>query len=598
MHWVSLPDFVLPPPIPAIVSTLLIAGVAGISNSAIRRFKPQANICEELSAFILTFAILGAAAHALVLAHAATIWNLRLLAYSTILWGCWILLRRPPRLAVAVRNLSASWRAASLFERGAYLAIAATAAGLILASAGPVTDPDSLDYHLGVPVEWLRQGGLSPQLGWMTLRLAGLGEGINLLGLAAGTDGLGAAVQVSGLIALLIMMGSLAKSLRDRLFALLLALPPAILQLATTQKPLLFPAAGIVIAMTMAPSAESAADFVLIFGLIAFAMASKASFFVSGGIVAIATLVWAAKHRVLPTAALCAAAAVFVLLSPVLGRNYFLYGDPVSPFLENLRSHPDPSAIAFAANLRNANAHTAVGISRFILSVLVPPSLGDVQTVLGVGIFAVLLISWTETSMVALAASAVVLFFVVTAGQLSPRFLLEPYFWCAAAAVRAPWSRVKSVLFHALAIQSLAVAGIALFTAALLFPGALTPGLRQRVMSRFTFGYQEALWLDRVLPSDAILVSVFRIHALYPRPFTFFRCSTCDTVGSKLIALSSEQKQPVERYVAIRDIYRPEPPENGCLLKVFAGPEAFPAALRNPFHPREYPEVAVRLFCE
>ncbi|NIR58223.1 MAG: DUF1420 domain-containing protein, partial [Gammaproteobacteria bacterium] len=30
---------------------------------------------------------------------------------------------------------------------------------MFLAALGPVTDADSLDYHLGVPLDWLRHGG-------------------------------------------------------------------------------------------------------------------------------------------------------------------------------------------------------------------------------------------------------------------------------------------------------------------------------------------------------------------------------------------------------------------------------------------------------
>ena len=78
-----------------------------------------------------------------------------------------------------------------------------------------------------------------------------------MLGLAAGSDCFGATVQVSGLILLLATLGGLGKSPRDRAFALLLALPPAILPLSVTQKPQLFPAAAIVIAMILARDEKS-----------------------------------------------------------------------------------------------------------------------------------------------------------------------------------------------------------------------------------------------------------------------------------------------------------------------------------------------------
>src|SRR5262249_14138669 len=153
---------------------------------------------------------------------------------------------------------------------------------------------------------------------WMTPRLTGIGEGINLLGLAAGTDGLGSGVQVAGLIAVMAALWSLGQSPRDRLFAALLALPPVVLPLGIAQKPQLFPATAVAVAMILLRTARSSLDFALVFGCLAGAMGSKYGFFVSGGLVGAAALIRAAKHRLALPALLCAAAAFLVLAAPVL----------------------------------------------------------------------------------------------------------------------------------------------------------------------------------------------------------------------------------------------------------------------------------------
>ena len=96
--------------------------------------------------------------------------------------------------------LKAYFKGASWTERlGLGLSLVITLA-LFGAVLGPATDADSLEYHLGVPLDWLRHGGAYARPDWFHARLAGLGEAINMLGLAMGTDNLGAVFQAAGLV--------------------------------------------------------------------------------------------------------------------------------------------------------------------------------------------------------------------------------------------------------------------------------------------------------------------------------------------------------------------------------------------------------------
>src|SRR5262249_47850036 len=116
---------------------------------------------------------------------------------------------------------------------------------------------------------------------------------------------------------------------------------------------------------------------------------------------------------------------------------------------------------------------------------------------------------------VALACAATTL----VLGQIAPRFFLEPYLWAGGALVAAPWRRSKLLLLRGLELQGALGAGLALYGAATLFPGAWTSGQREAVMLRSAAGYAEARWLDRVLPADAVVTRQSRFHALTPRPF-------------------------------------------------------------------------------
>jgi hypothetical protein len=144
------------------------------------------------------------------------------------------------------------------------------------------------------------------------------------------------------------------------------------------------------------------------------------------------------------------------------------------------------------------------------------------QDVLGLGVLGCVLCVWRGghgmPRLMALAALAVFLLNLAL-GQLTPRFFLEPYLWCAAAAVAVPAQCLKAWFVRALTAQGVVVAAVAVYLGGQLFGGALTSAWRERVMTAMTAGYAEAKWLDAVLPEDAVVLENFRYRVLMPRPF-------------------------------------------------------------------------------
>ena len=74
---------------------------------------------------------------------------------------------------------------------------------LFLISLSPASDVDSLDYHLGVPIQIIRDQIYKPDFYWIHSRVAGLGEFINLIGLSIGTKNLGSIIQFSSILVLI-----------------------------------------------------------------------------------------------------------------------------------------------------------------------------------------------------------------------------------------------------------------------------------------------------------------------------------------------------------------------------------------------------------
>ena len=120
----------------------------------------------------------------------------------------------------------------------------------LLIVLGPAWDTDSLDYHLGAPLDWMLHGSIYPRWDWTQVHLVGLGEMISMLGLAAGTDGLGALFEFTSLLIAIAAATAFAQSPRQKLMgALMVAACPVMLQLALWQKPELMPAAAMTVSL-------------------------------------------------------------------------------------------------------------------------------------------------------------------------------------------------------------------------------------------------------------------------------------------------------------------------------------------------------------
>ena len=184
-------------------------------------------------------------------------------------------------------------------------------------------------------------------------------------------------------------------------------------------------------------------------------------------------------------------------------------------------------------------------------------------------------------------------------GQLAPRFFLEPFLWAGAALAAAPWNRAKKLVAGGVVLQACISSGVALIGAALLFPGALTPHLRDAVLSRSAPGYPEGKWLDATLPRDASIVAPQgRFELFTPRPFAVADPANEDfepAVGDERLRMLVQQFGVTyivdDGSSGTRPFYRLE---RRCGVQ--QGPaNTFPLATRNPFNTQQYPATIYAL---
>jgi hypothetical protein len=447
------------------------------------------------------------------------------------------------RLRPQARWLVEWWRELEAPDRALAILIGVVLFAYFLIVLGPAWDTDSLDYHLGVPLDWMLHGSIYPRWDWTQAHLVGLGEMISMLGLAAGTDGLGALFEFASLLIAIGIATTFARNSRQRLMgALMVVACPVMLQLALWQKPELMPAVAMTAAIVLAAREWEMIQprtLAAVFVLIGFATSCKYSFILTAPVGVVLALIAAHKAKRIRFALLAGTGAMLALPAQVWLRNYILYQDPISPMLEFLKAHPHPLGVA--------EAHFVSTIKFFFLPVWKLP-LAFIfvthplwfQGILGFGLLGLVLIVRDRQLPVlrnaAIAVGLVLLLFT----QWSPRFFIELYLLIAVLIPSSPDGTGKAAIKWLLGLQGIAIAANAIYYAAVLFPGALTVRGRDYAMQSAIYYYRESQYLNRQMPHGVVL-TMTEAHALVRAPFRVMR---------EVLIMSEGPASPQSRQVA------------------------------------------------
>jgi len=487
-------------------------------------------------------------------------------------------------------------------ERATACLLLSVCACLALLALSPPTDADSLDYHLGVPLEFLRRGTAYPRYDWFHARLIGSGEVLNMLGLAGGTDILNATLSVAALFALLMAVISRLETGRDRIFALgSLISCPFLLFLVPNQKPFLLPVAANTLALLLLSERFRSLDgrsIMLAFGCCFFAMSCKYSFLLSGSVVLFFGMVAAYISRRAVVAITLALVFYLTMVFPMELQKFLFYGDPISPMLEVFKEHGDAGLTRFAQYVRYYSMSTL----SFPLGIILPDTVGRLSSVLGLGVLSCCVVLFNaRRSIIMVTAAFAAITVSYCAGARSAGYYLEPCMWFCIAAASAPWSKRKSVMHWLLVGQAAVMLLFSGFGVAKLFPGAVTPALREHVMNENAHQYAMMRWLDRMLPEHAVVLSTLRSHALMPRPFAAKDIVTWTDWTSQRErekSLSILKSHKLDTLVA-------EPAAAGELAdriearcrETVAMSESLPLGTRNPWNRRDSTKLAVYGTC-
>ncbi|HEX4210796.1 MAG TPA: DUF1420 family protein [Candidatus Binataceae bacterium] len=535
--------FVMRPPWPALLSLAIIMGVAELGCRVVPLIGLRREAVDYGAGFIIVTAALCAVLHPLVwfgVPHLIGV--VRTIGWAMAVIGIASSPRWLRRGWTLVGQLDDWWCELRALDRALALLISVILLAYFLIVLGPACDVDSLDYHLGAPLDWMLHGSIYPRWDWIHAHLVGLGEMISMMGLAAGTDNLGALFEFASLLIMAAAATTFASGVRQRLMGvLLIAGCPVMLELGIFQKPELMPAVAMTAALILIVREWEdlrPATMVAAFICVGFAAACKYSFILSAPVLTAAGLVAAYRARRLQIALGIGVAALIALPMQVWARNYLLYHDPLPPMLEFLKARPDALALGMAKYFHSAvfYGHQRLKLAMSFICVIHPEQFGGC---LGFGVLAFIPalqrrgkppsgvgqsvigglapLSGRQIQVMLVAAGVLIVILAIFSQQM-PRFFIEPYLWIAVVAAGAPEGLPKAIIKGLLAIQGVLIAGIAIYYATVLFPGALRERWRDYAMDRAAFSFAESRNLNSQMPNGLVLTMV-ETHALLRPPF-------------------------------------------------------------------------------
>ncbi len=591
---------IAPAPLSALLSLVMIAGVDALGFLVLRYLPLKAGSPEpwlRYQAPLVGAALLAAVTFPLALAGIFPRTLAIICALLLVGWGSFHGLH-------VLRQVRIRWRLAGKTNSldTPSLALGAFVIGYGLLALGPVTESDSLDYHVGVALEILNTGAFPVRPEWFHSRLAGSGEVLIAIGLSIGAEQFGALLQLLGVLAIVSLFLAIpgVSGTEGKWIALAVVSCPAFIAWVASPKPMLLPGAMTTAALLLIyfhlrelhdkrPAGEVRNAFILVCLLTMIAATMKLNFMLSGSVVGGLAVLLLLRPRFWVIVILVGIPMFFILLLPFAFWKSQNFGGGALAALVHAFPGNWPGTAEFESMLR-AYRDTTVA---FPISLLVPSGIGTLTTILGVGLL--LLISSMQRRMPngreIIAAALIVSIGGVIFGQRNARFFLEPFYWLLIAyhlgCASAPSFSILTgrTIKFVISMQAGAVYVMLTFGVVAVLPGALLPSWREKVMNRSANGYAAMRWAHAVLPVGVTMISTIRSVALAPRFVIANDWQSYVSEGSpgaKVYASIVAEKSP--EYVLISTGQGAPAPQAPCAKNVYAGPFSAEVATRNPFN--------------
>ena len=523
MPFLKLEDAIIHPLLSGFIALFFLLGWIGLISWGGKAFlKRDLERVEIACGFMMFLGFFATIIHFLALAHFINSWSLRIIGYPICLYGIYYAILNFSSVRVWGLRCYEVYKFGSIGHKVDILLLAGFLGLLFLSVLAPPTDADSLNYHIGFPLDMLRSGGFAPSKDWFHSRLIGLGEYLNLFGLGLGSDNFGAVLQFFGVCWCCLLIWDHSANSKYRLLLLKLVLcVPVLIFLVPNQKPQLIGVIALVASVILAVRNEKLEKSALILSLgsLFFAMSLKYNFYLTGSGILLLIGYKAKKSGQLGTSIALAAFFYSAFILPFHIVNYKYYGDPVSPLLSFILN---PYGYEYMI-MERLGDYRDNGFD-MPLGLIVPSHAGVFPHTLGIGLFVIVFIrriNRQEKEFFILGLALYCFIIVALLGQLTSRTFLEPYYFLIAGMGSCNNMRTRGMkLFTTgLSLQLLCVFVSILVGTFTLFPGALSFSARENTMLSAAYNYAAMKWIDDNIPENSFLISEFRSNALLPRPF-------------------------------------------------------------------------------
>jgi hypothetical protein len=399
--------------------------------------------------------------------------------------------------------------------------------GFFAISLAPITNADSLDYHIGVPLSILREGHFVWQPTWFHQGLSGIGENSILLSLVFNAEQYSTFLQVASIFSIL---GLFFYSVEDRslipkgyrsLLILILLSVPVLLFLASSPKPQLVGIAlssFLFVTIISKKVKISLKNTFILFIILFYIVAIKLNFIFSSFVLIIVLIIEnkkkliqlsrSEKLKTIIIIFLC----FIIILGPIVYYKSLLSGFDLTSYLYPIPKYY-PGQKHFLEYLKNYDDVKLF----FPLSLILPSSLGVYSMVLGFNLLIVVFLLFknkVETKY--LIYIFLLSIFSYLLGQRTSRFYFEPLIW--GILLLNLYSKkyfISRYLKYSVFTVALLQLTILAFSSYSISSGLISISQREKVLNSKANGYTLAKWVNLKLPDTARILIDHRSLALF-----------------------------------------------------------------------------------
>ena len=388
----------------------------------------------------------------------------------------------------------------------------------LLLSLSPITDSDSLAYHLNIGKFILNNGNFPFQTHTYSNALAGAGELLISLSLFVKAEQFGSFVNFIGLVSIIGIIINFSKNININfsLLNLLLVLScPILVFLLSSAKPQFFyvslTAIGYAYLLKIKINRYFKSNILKIYSIVSLllilAINAKINFTLSYVIINFGFFyIFKKEFKVISYFFIINIIFLSLFLMPILIQKSLIYNYSFYNFLIN----PLP------LNIPGFNYYYSLakiyGSENFPLFLLIPKSIGDITNTFGLGFLIFVIIFLKKSKFSFLNIFLIIIFFIMLTilGQKTSRFFLDIYIFAIfifSMFINTNNNFINIYFKKLILLQSAIVSLILIYGVINLFPGSLNYKLQHNVLTKNGNGYSLFNWTNNELPKNARFIT-------------------------------------------------------------------------------------------